>query len=234
MSQISSTAVIYPNVILGDNVRIDDFCVVGLPPTSTNLTRPLEIGSNSHIRSHSVIYQGAKLGNNVNTGHHVVIRANSILEIGSSVGSYSSIDEDVHIGSYTRIHGYSQIGKGSIIGNFCWIYSLVTLMNDPLPPSFIFRPVTLGDMVTIAVGAQILPDVKVESGSFITSSSLVSKNVPVASVVSGNPAEVVGKVKHLVHLDTATTHPWSTHFLDFYPSHEHERIKLMSKSIYGI
>lgn len=234
MSQIASTAVVYPNVILGENVQIDDFCVIGVPALSSKSNVPLEIGSNSHIRSHSVIYQGARLGNNVITGHHVVIRANSVLDSGSSLGSYSSVDEDVSIGAYTRIHGYTQIGKGTVIGSFCWIYSLVTLMNDPLPPSFIFRPVTIGDMVTIAVGAQILPDVELGSGSFISSSSLVKDNVPSACVVSGNPAEVVGKVKHMIHLDSAVSHPWTSHFLDFYPSEEHEKIKMMSKSIYGM
>lgn len=234
MNLIAPTAVIYPNVILGDDIRIDDYCVIGESSSEGASRKPLEIGSGSHIRSHSVVYAGATLKDHVSTGHHAVIRSNSILEKGTSLGSYSSVDEDVSIGEYTRIHGYSQIGKGSIIGRFCWIYSLVTLTNDPLPPSFIFRPVLIGDMVTVSVGAQILPDIQIGSGSFISASSLVTEDVPEGMVVDGRPAFVVGRVKHMVHFETGTAHPWSKHFLSFYPKTVHEDINRMSKAIYGL
>lgn len=233
MNQISNSAVIHSNVVIGENVVIEDYCVIGGHADPLDPKQRVFIGSGSHIRSHSVIYSGVELGSGVSTGHHVVVRSNVTLKEGVSVGSYSSVDEDVTIGDYSRIHGYTQIGKGSTIGKFCWIYSLVTLMNDPLPPSHIATPVQIGDMVTVAVNSQIMPGMVLNDGAFISASSLVAQDVPAGYVVSGNPAQIVGRVKHLTNLDTGISHPWANHFVDFYPESVHNRIKEMSHMIYG-
>ncbi|MCB0259042.1 MAG: transferase, partial [Calditrichaeota bacterium] len=50
---------IYPNVELGENVIIEDFCIIGLPPRGYREGElKTVIGSNSVIRSHTVIYAG--------------------------------------------------------------------------------------------------------------------------------------------------------------------------------
>ena len=70
MSHISPTARIYPNVSLGENIVVEDFCVIGCPPRGA---APGEfetvIGDNAIIRSHAVIYAGNRIGKNIHIGH---------------------------------------------------------------------------------------------------------------------------------------------------------------------
>jgi len=139
----------------------------------------------------------------------------------------------VTIGDFTRIHSYAHIGRGSVIGSFCWIYSQVTLMNDPLPPSFKLSPAYIEDMVTILVNSQILPGATIRAGSIIAASTTTGGEVPRGSVVSGNPGEIVGKVKHLRNLDFGLQHPWYKHFIDFYPESCKSRILELANEIYG-
>ena len=80
MSNIANTAKIFKNVILGNNIIIEDFAVIGIPPVrkSENELKTI-IGDNALIRSHSIIYAGNKIGNNFATGQNVSIRENNVI-----------------------------------------------------------------------------------------------------------------------------------------------------------
>ena len=58
---ISKNAIIYPNVKLGKNVIVEDFCIIGAPFKGYKDEETI-IGDNSIIRSHTVIYAGNKIG----------------------------------------------------------------------------------------------------------------------------------------------------------------------------
>ena len=60
---IHPTALVYPNVVLHDNVFVGPYCIIGEPaggyyknPDNYN-PKVTEIGKDSVIRSHSVIYE---------------------------------------------------------------------------------------------------------------------------------------------------------------------------------
>ena len=53
MSEIAPTAVIYPNVSLGEDVVIEDFCIIGLPFKGMKNIQTI-IGSGSIIRAGSI------------------------------------------------------------------------------------------------------------------------------------------------------------------------------------
>ena len=93
--QIASTAVIHNNVIVGDDTIIEDFCVIGYP--AKNAIGPLIIGNNSHIRSHSILYEGSSFECNLVTGHSVLIRENTIAGRYLQVGSNCDIEGDCEI-----------------------------------------------------------------------------------------------------------------------------------------
>ena len=57
---IGSFVKIYGEVEIGNNTTIEDGCIIGLP--NKNAKEPLVIGHNSHIRSHSILYQGSNFG----------------------------------------------------------------------------------------------------------------------------------------------------------------------------
>jgi acetyltransferase-like isoleucine patch superfamily enzyme len=57
--------------------------------------------------------------------------------------------------------------------------------------------VEVGEYSFIAANSIILPNVKIGKGCLISAGSIVSKSVPDHSIVSGNPAKVIGKVTQL-------------------------------------
>jgi serine acetyltransferase len=129
------------------------------------------------------------------------------------------------------MHGYAHVGKGADIGDFVWLFSLTTLMNDPLPPSHLADPVTIGDMATICVNAQLMPGVRIGRGAFVASGAVASGQVPTGALITGPNGDVVGPVRLLMHMETRTRHPWHKHFVDAYPEHVRERIAQLGAEI---
>ena len=59
-------------------------------------------------------------------------------------------------------------------------------------PAIACSPIVIEDDVWIGPNATILKGVRIGSGSFIEPGSLITRNVPPRSRVSGNPAQVIG------------------------------------------
>lgn len=226
--KIAKTAIIYDNVIIEDNVEIQDFCLIGVSNAAHD---KLIIGKNSIIRSHSTIYSGSSIGPNLQTGHNTLIRSGAIIGRNLSLGSYSSIEGDCKIGDYCNIHGYAQVGQGSEVGNFVWIYSLVTLTNDPLPPSNIKRPVKLEDAVVLCVNSTVLPGTVMEVGSYAGAGTVVTGVIKPGVIVKGEDCITCGHVSTLFDFETGTQHPWMRHFKERYPKESWERIENIKTTI---
>ena len=217
---------IYDNVVIGANSTIGDHCVIGCPTKSQKFAgKPVIVGENSIIRSHSVVYEGSVFGKGLETGHHVVLREGTQAGLNLRVGNFSDVEGHCTIGDFCRFHGYAHIGKGSQIGNFVWIFSLVTLTNDPLPPSHLALPVTIEDGAVLAVGATPLPGSHIGKGAFVGAGSQVRGNVPAGAVVLNG--KVVFGVHRLCAMEHGIAHPWMTHFKDAYPEEAWERIEAL-------
>lgn len=220
---------VYANVEIGDGCTIGDFCVIGHPGPGEN--GPLVLGARATVRSHAVLYEGSIIGPMLETGHHVVIREGSMIGENLRVGNFSDIEGSGRIGDFVRMHGYAHVGKGADIGDFVWLFSLTTLMNDPLPPSHLADPVTIGDMATICVNAQLMPGVRIGRGAFVASGAVASGQVPTGALITGPDGDVVGPVRLMMHMETRTRHPWHKHFVDAYPEHVRERIAQLGAEI---
>lgn len=133
------------------------------------------------------------------------------------IGSYTDIEGDCRIGDYARMHGYVHVGQGSRIGNFVWLYSLVTLTNDPLPPSHVESPVIIHDGAVLCVGVTPLPGITIGEGAFIPARVTIATDVPAGAFLD-NHGRIAGPVTHLMELQTGNRHPWMNHFADAYPS----------------
>ncbi|GAB5388176.1 MAG: acyl-ACP--UDP-N-acetylglucosamine O-acyltransferase [Alphaproteobacteria bacterium] len=221
---------VYGNVEIGDNCTIGDFCVIGHPTVKAG-SPPLRLGQGAIIRSHAVLYEGSDIGPYLETGHHVVIREGADIGENLRVGNFSDIEGACRIGDFVRLHGYAHVGRGSDIGDFVWLFSLTTLMNDPLPPSHLDAPVTIGDMTTVCVNAQLMPGAQLGRGSFVASGAVASGEVPAGAIISGPDGEVAGQVRFLMHMESRTRHPWHKHFADAYPERARDRIKALGAEI---
>lgn len=60
----------------------------------------------------------------------------------------------------------------------------------------ISKPIIIEDKVWIGFGVTILKGVKIGEGAVIGAKSVVTKNVPPWTVVGGNPAQILKKIKH--------------------------------------
>lgn len=193
-SNIAKTAIIHPNVILGKNVTIEDFCIIGVPPRGAQ-PGELEtlIGDNSVIRSHTVIYAGNKIGSNFQTGNKANIREQNIIGNDVSIGTLSVIEHHVEIGNNVRIHTQVFIPEYSILMNDSWVGPNVVFTNAKVPKApdakKNLKGPTLEKGAIIGANSTLLPGVIIGEDSLVGAGSVVTKNVSANSRVVGNPAK---------------------------------------------
>ena len=230
-AQIGVGAVVYDNVVIGKNAVIEPFSIIGSAAKGAHKGKVLEIGDNCIIRSHSVIYEGSKIGEDFQTGHHTLVREGVTAGKSLHIGSFSDIEGDCCFGNYVSCHSYVHVGKYSNIGSFVKLYSLVTLTNDPLPPSNIVRGSKLEDGVVVCVGSTVLPGAHMGIGSFAPAGVLVQGQIEAGAVVPRSEGERILSVSSLMDFESGTRHPWMRHFKESYPSETHEEIEWINEKI---
>lgn len=216
--KIGHNAIIHDNVIIGDNSIICENCIIGEPSADSywnvNYVNPKTfIGSNSLIRSGSIIYADSIFGDFFTTGNMVSIREKSVFGKKCVVGTLSDIQGDVKFGDYCRLNSHVQIASKCTFGHFVFIYPMAVFTNDLLPPSNNLIGSSVGNFSQIATGAIILPGLTIGKHCLIGAKSLITKNVQDYDFFTGNPAVRVGKVTHIWSKENKKPHyPWPYNF----------------------
>ena len=136
VDRIHPTAVIWPNVMIGEGVTIYPYAVIGRPPQVTGIVPPKEyievtyIGKGSVIGSGVTIYSGVALGDNVLIGDGVRIRENTSIGSQSVIGSNSTLQNDIRIGERVRVVDLSHITAGVVLEDDVFWSVGVLSMND--------------------------------------------------------------------------------------------------------
>lgn len=193
---------IYAGVNLGADSTIEDYCILGVPPRGKK-EGDLDtlIGTGAHIRSHTVIYAGNKIGNNFQTGNKVNIR--ELNEIGDnvSIGTLSVIEHRIIIGNNVRIHSQVFIPEYSVLEANAWIGPNVVLTNAKYPVSPGVKDSLKGPVIKrgakIGANATILPGIVIGENSLVGAGAVVVNNVPDGAVVAGNPAKIIKYISEL-------------------------------------
>lgn len=212
--------IVYDNVSIGDNTVVGPNVILGEPLMDSygsgayRNPRTL-IGSNSVIRSGTVIYAGCSLGPNLSTGHYAVIRERTSCGRSCSFGTFSACDGDVVIGDRCRFHYHTFISKRSRIGDDVWMFPDSGLYDDLHPPcGRCLEGPTISDRVVIGAGAIVLPKVKVGQDAVIAAGSVVTRDVRPGVLVAGCPARVI-KASSQVECETGLVrrpYPWTRHY----------------------
>lgn len=216
--QVGPFCLIHDNVEIGSRTIIEGYCELGHPSQLSDGS-PLRIGADSHIRSHSIFYEGSSFGDKLITGHHVTVRELTRAGLNFQIGTKGDIQGHCRIGDYVRTHSNVHIGQRSEIGNFVWLFPDVLLTNDPNPPSETLRGARIDDFVVIASKATLLPGVNIGAHAVIGAHTLVGIDVPPEMFCNGNPGKILCKASALRMIDNPAqrAYPWPNRFVRGYP-----------------
>lgn len=170
-------------------------------PTPLDSTPPLVIGADARLRSGTVVYAGSRIGERLETGHHVVIREGSRIGDDVSVWSNAIVDYGCVIGDRVKIHCNCYVAQYSELENDVFLAPGVTLGNDLYPGVAESAASMQGPLIRagaqIGVNATILPYVTIGRGAMIGAGAVVTKDIADGAVAYGSPAVPVGRVDEL-------------------------------------
>lgn len=139
-----------------------------------------DIGEGTQIWQFSIICKGAKIGANCNINCHTFI------------------EDNVKIGDRVTVKAGVYIWDGIEIANDVFLGPNVSFVNDKYPRSKqypeVYQQIKVDQFASIGAAATILGGVQIGEYALIGAGSVVTKNVPAFSLVTGSPAKVVGKV----------------------------------------
>ena len=221
---IGPWTIVHDDVEIGDRTTIESHCEIG-HPTKLADGRPLTIGADSLVRSHSIFYAGSAFGPGLTTGHRVTVREKLSAGVSLQIGTLSDFQGHGTIGDYVRTHSSVHIGQGTMIGNYVWIFPYTVFTNDPHPPSEVREGISVEDFAVIATMVTILPGRRIGARSLVGAHSLVNRDGPPDTLVSGVPAKVRGQTSDILLRDGSgrPAYPWSGHFHRGYPEEVIER-----------
>lgn len=189
------------NIKLGNDVKTEDFVVLGESSGKSGNPGELFIGDNSLLRSGTVIYYGVRAGNSLQTGHNAVIREGNILGDNVVIGVNSYLGPGNKIGNNVVVHT-SCFLEDAVVEDNVIFGPHVTLLNDPHPRCPRYKECVGGVKIKkgarIGANVTILPGVTIGERALVGAGSVVTKDVPPGAVVVGNPAKIVKKVNELI------------------------------------
>lgn len=188
-------------VRLRGKATIDDGVRLGYVPSRGD-GHPLVIGDGARIRSGTVIYRGSRIGQNLETGHNVIIREENIIGDNLRIWSNSIIDYGCIIGNNVKIHNNVYVTQFTIIEDDVFLGPATTLANDihPACPDAVecMQGPRIKKGAQIGINCCVLPRVVIGEYAVIGAGSVVTKDIPPGMVAYGNPAQVVCKIGDLV------------------------------------
>ena len=199
MAEIASTAIIHPNVVLGEDVVIEDYCVIGLPFKGGKDEQTI-IGDGSVIRAGTYIYAGNQIGNNFQTGNKANIRELNQIGDDVSIGTLSVIEHHIIIGNGVRIHTQVFVPEYTTLEENCWLGPNVVVTNARYPkhPSVKddLKGVLIKQNAKIGANTTLLPGVIIGKDSLIGAGSVVTKNISDGVIAVGSPPKVLRKIDY--------------------------------------
>ena len=184
-------------IYLGGDFQIDEDVILGYPSARLKERGPLSIGLRARIRSGTVIYEATSIGDDFETGHHVIIREENRIGNGVQIWSNTVVDYGCAIGDRVKVHANGYIPQFTIIEDDVFIAPGAVFANDKYPVSHKLEGPKIRRGARIGVHVTLLPGVTVGEGALVGAGSVVTKDVPDFMVVAGNPAKVIGTVEEV-------------------------------------
>jgi len=201
--RIGHHVVIHEGSKIGANVRIDDNAVIGKLPMSARRSKttqvgrvidPVEIGDDSIIGTGAIIYAGSKIGKGVLIADTASIREDVVIGDLTIIGRNATIENRVSVGARCKIQTNVYICAYSEIGDDCFIAPCTATSNDNYAGRWkertkYYKGVTIRNGGRLGVNVTVLPGRTIEPDGLAAAGTVVTKDVPEASIVCGNPGK---------------------------------------------
>lgn len=150
---------------------------------------------NGNVSSRAVIGERFSLGRHSCVWHFSNVEDDVTMGEGSVIGSHCYIGRGVRIGDGVRIQSFVSICRNAILEDGVFISPHVCITDDKHPkagnPGYLAQPPILRKGCAIGASAIIMPGVEIGAGAVVGAGAIVTKNVPPAMVVVGNPARAL-------------------------------------------
>lgn len=197
-SSIDSTVRIFPNVELGDVLRVGFYSILGEP-------------SRVDFQNDDAISDGEQtvIQDNCYIGSHVIIHRGAVIEEKTIIEGHGVIESGVQVGQSSYIVYGAQLGANSTIGDRCVIGGFIAERTVVGNNSRIFGSVlhrhhephlswdeniepspTLGENVIVGFNSSVIGDIEIGSNVYIGANALVTEDVPSGTIVTGRNDQV--------------------------------------------
>jgi acetyltransferase-like isoleucine patch superfamily enzyme len=186
------------DVSLGEGSLVDPDVLLGYKPGRQIELHPVRIGERAQLRSGTVIYASVRIGAGFETGHHVVIREQNVIGNDCAIWNNSTIDYGCALGDRVRIHCNVYISQYTTIEDDVFLAPGVMIANDPHPIcTKCMQGPTLKAGARIGINSVLMAHIVVGRNALVGAGSVVTHDVPDATVVAGSPARVICRVDEL-------------------------------------
>jgi acetyltransferase-like isoleucine patch superfamily enzyme len=203
---IADTAIVYPGTVMGEDVQIHDYAVVGkqpaLSPRSTAAREelpPLELGPGTIVSTGAVVFAGTRIGARVIVGDQACVRERCEVGDDAVIGRGALVENDTTIGALTKIQAEAYITAYSTLEEEVFIAPCVITTNDNFmgrteKRHALRRGPTIRRGARIGGGAVLLPGIEIGEEAFVGAGAVVLSDVQPRAVVVGNPARQIREV----------------------------------------
>ncbi len=153
------------------------------------------------------IADDVKLGKDVKLANFVNLYGCTI-DDNTKIGTFVEVQKNAFIGKNCKIQSHTFICEGVTIEDDVFIGHGVTFINDTYPRAttaggglqteadWKVEPTLVKRGATIGSGSTVLSNVTIGEKAIIGAGSVVTRDVPRNTIVAGNPAKIIRRIKN--------------------------------------